>query len=292
VFQERIQEYYETLTPGYRKLADFIVNNTLDAAFLTATELARRVKVDPATVVRFSQEIGYSGYRELSREVKRFVRDQITTTYHAAEGAETEAELLRAILGHTEQQLQRFQVTEVPLLAEAVKALAAASRIWTTGEYADYDLAHYLAKMIFSSIGIPATAFHSNIAETAAAIGQMQPGDVLLALNFGFPGLDTGYAVQIAREKGIHTISITGSGTSLPARLADISIKTSLKSPVTTQTFNLSLMLTSVIWEALASLHNDKSSQTFVDVFDNMGQLIEYRAGTKPYEIPNLNPEA
>lgn len=292
MFHERIQEYYDTLTPGYRKLADFIVNNTLDAAFLTATELARRVKVDPATVVRFSQEIGYSGYRELSREVKRFVRDQITTTYHAAAGAEAEAELLRAILGNAEQQLQRFEVTDVPTLAEALKVLAAAPHIWTTGEYADYDLAHYLAKMIFSGIGVPATAFHSNITETAAAVIQMKAGDVLLALNFGLPGLDTGYAVQVAREKGVRTVCISGSGTSLPARLAEISVKASLKSPVTVQSFSLSLLLTGVVWEALASLHGEKTSETFVDIFDNMGQLIEYRADSKPYEIPASEPEA
>ena len=74
MFKERIRKYYDALTPGFRKLADFIMQNTLDAAFLTASELARRVDVDPATVVRFSQEIGYSGYRELSREIKRYVR--------------------------------------------------------------------------------------------------------------------------------------------------------------------------------------------------------------------------
>ena len=69
MFQDRIREYYDNLTPGFRRLADFLLNYTLDAAFLTASELARRVKVDPATVVRFSQDIGYSGYRELSREI-------------------------------------------------------------------------------------------------------------------------------------------------------------------------------------------------------------------------------
>jgi len=40
VFKERIREYYDDLTPGFRKLADFLVLNTMDAAFLTASELA------------------------------------------------------------------------------------------------------------------------------------------------------------------------------------------------------------------------------------------------------------
>ncbi len=101
MFKERIREYYDALTPGFRKLADFIMQNTLDAAFLTASELARRVNVDPATVVRFSQEIGYSGYRELSREIKRYVRDQVTATYREAKEAKTEEDVINVILDNT-----------------------------------------------------------------------------------------------------------------------------------------------------------------------------------------------
>ena len=40
MFRERIEEHYGNLTPGFRRLADFILNQTLDVAFLTATELS------------------------------------------------------------------------------------------------------------------------------------------------------------------------------------------------------------------------------------------------------------
>ena len=81
MFRDKIQENYEELSPRFRSLADFILENTLDVGFLTATELARRVGVDPATVVRFSQELGYSGYRELSREIKRYINQQLAQRY-------------------------------------------------------------------------------------------------------------------------------------------------------------------------------------------------------------------
>jgi len=141
VFKERIREYYDDLTPGFRKLADFLVLNTMDAAFLTASELARQVGVDPATVVRFSQEIGYSGYRELSREIKRYVRDQVTATYREAKEAKTEEDVLNVILDNTEQQLQHFRATEIPSLAKVIEVLKQASRIWITGEFTSFDLA-------------------------------------------------------------------------------------------------------------------------------------------------------
>ena len=41
MFRDKIQGQYEELSPRFRSLADFILENTLDVGFLTATELAQ-----------------------------------------------------------------------------------------------------------------------------------------------------------------------------------------------------------------------------------------------------------
>jgi len=285
VFKERIREYYDALTPGFRKLADFIMNNTLDAAFFTASELARRVNVDPATVVRFSQEIGYSGYRELSREIKRYVRDQVTATYREAKEAKTEEDVLNAIMDNTAQQLQHFRTTETASLAKAIEVLSAASHIWVTGEFTSYDLAAFLARSLDPTIGIPATAFHPSISETAAAVAQMKEGEALLALVVGISGLDTGYAVRMAREKGLKTVCITNSGTVLPAREADVTIIVPTKSPLSVASFNISVLMVSVVWEALVAGQPEIAAESFTTVHGNMSEILELRSQTEAYEI-------
>lgn len=287
MFKDRIREYYEALTPGFRKLADFIMQNTLDAAFLTASELARRVNVDPATVVRFSQEIGYSGYRELSREIKRYVRDQVTATYREAKEAKTEEDIVNVILDNTQQQLQHFRTTETAALAKATQVLKNANRIWITGEFTSYDLAAWLAKSLDPTIGIPATYFHPSIAETAAALAQMQEEDVVLALVIGLPGLDTGYALRLAREKGLQTVCITNSGTVLPAREAETTVIVPTKSPLSVASFNVSLLIVGVIWEALVGSDLEMSAEAFTTVYSNMGEVLDLRSQTKDYEIPS-----
>ena len=75
MFRDRIQAKYNELTPSFRKLADFILQEPLDAAFMTATEMAQRMDVDAATVVRFAQTLGYSGFRQLIKEVQRIVKE-------------------------------------------------------------------------------------------------------------------------------------------------------------------------------------------------------------------------
>ncbi|MBN1247502.1 MAG: MurR/RpiR family transcriptional regulator [Anaerolineae bacterium] len=286
MFKERIREYYDALTPGFRKLADFIMQNTLDAAFLTASELARRVSVDPATVVRFSQEIGYSGYRELSREIKRYVRDQVTSTYREAKEAKTEEDVLKVILDNTEQQLQHFRTTETATLAKATEILKSSTRLWITGEFTSHDLAAYLSKSLCPAIGIESTYFHPSISETAAAVAQMEEGEVLLALALGIPGLDTGYAVRLAREKGLKTVCITNSGTILPAREADVTVIVPTKSPLTSASFNISLLLIGTLWEAIVASHVEESAEAFTAVHSHMAEILDLRGQTEEYEIP------
>ncbi|MBN1247073.1 MAG: MurR/RpiR family transcriptional regulator [Anaerolineae bacterium] len=286
MFKERIREYYDALTPGFRKLADFIMLHTLDAAFLTASELARRVSVDPATVVRFSQEIGYSGYRELSREIKRYVRDQVTATYREAKEAKTEEDVINVILDNTQQHLQQFRTTETQSLAQATEILKGASRIWITGEFTSYDVAAYLAKSLYPTVGIPAAHFQPSISETAAVVAQMKEGEALLALAIGIPGLDTGYAVKMAREKGLKTVCITNSGTVLPAREADVTVIIPTRSPIAVASYNLSLLLVGVVWEAIVAGQVELAAESFTTVHSNMSEILDLRAHTEDYEVP------
>ncbi len=250
MFRERIEEHYGNLTPGFRRLADFILNQTLDVAFLTATELSRRVGIDPATVVRFSQEIGYSGFRELSREIKAHVRGEIVQTYRKAVEAGNEEDLVHALFASKSQDLEQFATTEAPHLAQALKTLKSAQRIWVVGEFPSYNIAQYLAESL-APLDIPIFHFTPGMAETAQSVNTMQPGDVLLALVFGTPGIDTGHAVKLVGAKGIPTVCITDNGTTLAAREAETVITTPGHSPLDISSFSVSLLIVATLKDAL-----------------------------------------
>lgn len=258
MFQERIAEHYEHLTPGFRRLADFILNQTLDVAFLTATELSRRVGIDPATVVRFSQEIGYSGFRELSREIKAYVRGEIVQAYRKAAEAGTEEELLQALFNSTAQELEQFVTTEAPHLAQAIKVLSTAARLWIVGEFPSYNIAQYMAEGL-APLGIPVFHFAPSMTEAAQSVNEMQAGDALLALVFGTPGVDTGHVVKLARDKGIATVCVTDNGTTLAAREADTVVTTPGRSPLDINSFAISLLIVATLKDALLTLKKEQA---------------------------------
>lgn len=284
MFQDRIREHYDGLTPGFRRLADFIVNNTLEAGFLTAGELARRVKVDPATVVRFSQEIGYSGYRDLSREIKKFVQEQIAVTYHAPEEAGVEEAIVRTLQKNLEKHLQHFFNTEIPTLTQAIQILNAATHVWIAGEYISYDIAQMLAKQL-QVIGIAATAFHPSMMASSTMLASMQTGDALFAIAVAYAGVDTGYVVKMARERGVKTICLTGYGTSLPAREAEIALIAPIKDATGAVSYEVLLALTGIIWAALTKLNANRAAEAFTQAFDTMSELRQLRAETPSYDI-------
>ncbi|RSS73997.1 MurR/RpiR family transcriptional regulator [Streptomyces sp. WAC06614] len=56
------------LSPGQRRIAQYLIDHLTDAAFLSITELAERVGVSQPSVTRFATALGFSGYPAL-REV-------------------------------------------------------------------------------------------------------------------------------------------------------------------------------------------------------------------------------
>ena len=73
-YVSRIRTARPKMSKSFAKLADFLLDSYIEAAFMTATELAHAVDVDATTVVRFSQQLGYSGYPELLRDVREHVK--------------------------------------------------------------------------------------------------------------------------------------------------------------------------------------------------------------------------
>ena len=76
-FKERVSDARKKgFTPSFNRVAEYIEKNTLTAALSTASMLARANDVDPATVVRMSQRLGYRGYPELRAELATSIVDQ------------------------------------------------------------------------------------------------------------------------------------------------------------------------------------------------------------------------
>src|SRR4030065_2632181 len=83
-YEESIGLDRPTMSKSFAKLADFLLDSYIEASFMTASELAHVLNLDAATVVRFSQHLGYKGYPELLREIRDKVRRNLLYHPHDA----------------------------------------------------------------------------------------------------------------------------------------------------------------------------------------------------------------
>ncbi|MYR55653.1 MurR/RpiR family transcriptional regulator, partial [Streptomyces sp. SID625] len=58
------------LSPGQRRIAQYLIENLAEAAFLSVTELADRVGVSQPSVTRFAGAVGFSGYPALRERLQ------------------------------------------------------------------------------------------------------------------------------------------------------------------------------------------------------------------------------
>ena len=69
----KIRLLHPSMGPAEKRIADYILNNSLQAAELSISELAKACGCGDATVVRFARRLGLEGYQELRIRLARDV---------------------------------------------------------------------------------------------------------------------------------------------------------------------------------------------------------------------------
>ena len=73
-----IEQKYQGLSKGQKRIADYILQHYDKAAFMTAAKLGVLAQVSESTVVRFATELGYAGYPQLQRALQDMIRTKLT----------------------------------------------------------------------------------------------------------------------------------------------------------------------------------------------------------------------
>jgi DNA-binding MurR/RpiR family transcriptional regulator len=233
MFRDRIKARYSDLSPSFRRLADYILQQQLDVALMTATELAQQMDVDAATVVRFAQALGYNGFREMIREIRGVVKEELTSTYSATLNTPDDVELFRSLLENEKHNLALAQNQLTEQVHTILATLADAQRIWVLGQGTGAHLAALCASAL-RELGLPAMSIAPNPLEAAANLKGIGVQD--LVLGFSLTGMDLGVAnaITFARQQGASVVVFSDS----PVTAAAIAAETIVICPSPTQTQN------------------------------------------------------
>jgi DNA-binding MurR/RpiR family transcriptional regulator len=221
VYQERIREIYVHLSPGYRRIADFLLNKYQEAAFMTAAQVGRASDVDTTLVVRFAQRLGYPGFPELIDDIQADVKRDLRAVYESVPEDNTPAGVLQRTLTQDRNNLEYVALhMDGATVQKAVDLLDSAQRVLLTGE----GSAHFLVEAFTMRLLVLGTTAHivsSELSGQAALQVGIKPGDVVLGV--GATPLAVGVAaiLKLARENGTPTIGVVDSPTNPVAGVAE-----------------------------------------------------------------------
>lgn len=214
---EIIIEKKEKLSKGHKKIADFILDHTEDATFMTAAELGKTLEISESTVVRFADKLGVGGYPELQDALQEYVRGR----YHnggVPEFSQKTTEKWGVLATVLRADMQRIHDTLEELnensFASAVNAIMSAKHVYIVGLRNSAPLAsffYFYLNMLRRDVIMLDTTSSTEMFEQMIRIDEE---DVFVAISFPRYSMRTLKAMEFARDRRAKVIAITDSNRS------------------------------------------------------------------------------
>ena len=204
---ERLIEEKSKLRSSEEKAADYIIAHAREVVNLPITELAARIGVSEATIVRMCQKVGYRGFQELKISLAMEIVSPIQAVHEEiSEDDDMEAVMQKVVNAYITALNSTLQVMPSSELSRAVDYLYAARSIQFYGVGGSGPVAHDAAHK-FMKTGKPVVAYTDTHMQAMAA-ALTEPGDVIVAISHSGSSRDIIDALAIAKSRGVTTIGV------------------------------------------------------------------------------------
>lgn len=214
---ETIKENYNQIFMAEKKVADFILENPEKAVNANVSELANYSGVSDATVIRLCKHIGYQGYYQLRIKLSRDIgRKQVVSDDLQNIEENTVSSLFQAFVANLlaiGKNLEQTRVMECVNLIKTSKQvhIVAVGNTSPLSQYMGFRLGRLGVKCTYNVL--PEYFMnHVNLAD---------PEDIVIAISQSGTSKQVVQAMELAKEKSLKIIAITGYEYSPVSRLAD-----------------------------------------------------------------------
>ncbi len=187
-FRRRLEDHYHDLTRSEQRIASFLLSDHDAAVFLSAAEMAERLDVSEATIVRFARSIGYDSFPEMRRALQEIFRAKVTPASRLqrklADLKTGQGHILHKVIEMELEYLTEAERSVDPAeFDRAVKMILNGKRIFAFGSGPSRVLAE-LAQIRLRRFGFPMYCLTQSGRDVLEDLTLMQSDDVLLATGF------------------------------------------------------------------------------------------------------------
>lgn len=214
---ETIKENYNNIFLAEKKVADFILENPEKAVNANVSELANYSGVSEATVIRLCKHIGYQGYYELRIVLSRDLgRKQVSDVDVENIKMDTVSGLFQAF---SSSILAIGKNLDQGKLLECANLIKTCKQVHIVAVGNTSPLAMYMGFRL-GRLGVKCT--HSMIPEYYMNyVNLADAEDIVIAISRSGESKQVVQALELAKEKGLKVIAITGFEYSPVSKLAD-----------------------------------------------------------------------
>lgn len=214
ILQDLIREHYVSMSKSQKKIASYVLDNPKDIALCSAADLGLKIGISESTVIRFSYILGFSGYMELQKLIRKHFFSQESSIFKYQESKlslkqdtsffKQVMEQDRQAILHTMDQIEEMQ------FVEAIERLSKANSIYILGLRSSYSAANWLS----FSLGLMKDNVHLMRPETEdiiRTISQMNANSVVVIISFHRYLKETIKIAELVRKQKAYIIGITDS---------------------------------------------------------------------------------
>ena len=200
------------------QIASFALDNPDEIAFGTVSSIAGQADVQPSTLVRFSQAIGYQGFSDMQEIFRSRLRDRILNygeriqqlREHALAASKPNV-IFQGFCDATEKSIASFREKLDPNdLDRAVSMLTGARTIYLIGLRRSFPIASYMAYAL-GKLGVRSILVDAVGGMAAEQLTFATEADAVLAISFTPYASETVALTKSATARGVPIVAITDS---------------------------------------------------------------------------------
>jgi DNA-binding MurR/RpiR family transcriptional regulator len=214
----RIVERAADMPRRLTQVASYALEHPDEIAFGTVASIAQDAAVQPSTLVRFSQSLGYQGFSDLQDVFRSRLRDRILNyderIEHLRQQSVTASKASVILSGFTEAAEKSLgelrEKMDSAKLDEAVEALAKADTIYLIGLRRSFPITSYMS-YAFGKLGVRNQLIGSVAGLAAEDVSFASARDCVLAISFTPYASETVALAQSVAARQVPLVAITDS---------------------------------------------------------------------------------
>ncbi len=148
---DKVIRVYPNLSPKKKRVADYIINDYKKLFLMTAREVALECRVSEPTIIRFTNDLGFSGYQEFVQYMKGLLHIELTAVDRLVK-ASRRPDHMNTLDQYCQNAIRNLENLQSSISEKDLKSVARvifnAEQVYVVGYRASTTLAFYFGYLL------------------------------------------------------------------------------------------------------------------------------------------------